>query len=260
MRKSHSRARLALEIEELFEHITRYTPRSIELDAQIKPFIPDMIPSIGEVDAFLKMSKPVASVAAEASESLGLSRLDEPRLNPSNASVLEFQLYSSAVPSGEFGRSTEHSIKSIHNADKKPNEIEQWIIQVSELKRYKPSPHVLYSKRFPDLDSLMQPWPAEIEELLLLQALPSLSDLQGLDLVSFARLVSAFLDVPVHEHRVIESLHLMFTLLVEFQENPHFSYPRNCSQSSTYNLRSDDKHDLLPHCLSKRTNEESDIL
>lgn len=30
----------------------------MELDAKFKPFIPEFIPAIGEVDAFMKMDKP----------------------------------------------------------------------------------------------------------------------------------------------------------------------------------------------------------
>ena len=33
----------------------RYTPQNVELDYHFKPFIPDYIPSIGDVDAFLKV-------------------------------------------------------------------------------------------------------------------------------------------------------------------------------------------------------------
>jgi intraflagellar transport protein 46 len=41
-----------------------------------KPFIPDYIPSVGEVDAFLKMPKPDAK-----EEDLGITVIDEPALN-----------------------------------------------------------------------------------------------------------------------------------------------------------------------------------
>ena len=35
--------------------VCRYTPQNVELDYHFKPFIPDYIPSIGDVDAFLKV-------------------------------------------------------------------------------------------------------------------------------------------------------------------------------------------------------------
>lgn len=34
----------------------RYTPQTIELDHKLKPFIPDFIPAVGDIDAFLKVS------------------------------------------------------------------------------------------------------------------------------------------------------------------------------------------------------------
>ena len=32
-----------------------YTPQSIELEHHLKPFIPDYIPAVGDIDAFLKV-------------------------------------------------------------------------------------------------------------------------------------------------------------------------------------------------------------
>jgi intraflagellar transport protein 46 len=48
----------------------------IDLDRNLKPFVPDYIPSVGEVDAFLKMPKP------DGTKDLGIAVLDEPTLNP----------------------------------------------------------------------------------------------------------------------------------------------------------------------------------
>ena len=46
---------VAKELKELFQHIRRYTPQNIELDLKLKPFIPDYIPAIGDIDAFIKV-------------------------------------------------------------------------------------------------------------------------------------------------------------------------------------------------------------
>ena len=35
--------------------IFRYTPQSIELEHKLKPFIPDFIPAVGDIDAFVKV-------------------------------------------------------------------------------------------------------------------------------------------------------------------------------------------------------------
>ena len=45
------------ELKELFHHITRYTPQTMELETKLKPFIPEYIPAIGDIDAFLKVQR-----------------------------------------------------------------------------------------------------------------------------------------------------------------------------------------------------------
>jgi intraflagellar transport protein 46 len=46
------------EVKDLFKYITRFRPINVELDSKLKAFVPDYIPAVGEVDAFLKPSKP----------------------------------------------------------------------------------------------------------------------------------------------------------------------------------------------------------
>lgn len=53
------------EVKELFKYISRlilqwhrYTPVTIEIDTKLKAFIPDYVPTVGEVDAFIKMPRP----------------------------------------------------------------------------------------------------------------------------------------------------------------------------------------------------------
>jgi len=72
------------EVKELFKYITRYKPEHKELDTKLRPFIPDYIPSVGEVDAMLKMDRPDGK-----DEALGLNHLDEPALNQSKKAKLD---------------------------------------------------------------------------------------------------------------------------------------------------------------------------
>ena len=65
----------------------RYTPQAIELETRFKPFIPDYIPAVGDIDAFIKVPKPDGS-----KELNGLSILDEPAARQSDPSVLDLQL------------------------------------------------------------------------------------------------------------------------------------------------------------------------
>jgi intraflagellar transport protein 46 len=47
----------------------------MQIDIKLKPFIPDYIPAIGEVDAFLKINRP-----DNISEHIGLNFIDEPTI------------------------------------------------------------------------------------------------------------------------------------------------------------------------------------
>jgi intraflagellar transport protein 46 len=75
----------------------------------------------------------------------------------------------------------------------------------------------------PDIDSLMQVWPAEVEELLGEVAAPS--EEIDLSISDYSRVACNILDIPVYpglNNSLVESLHVMFTLYSAFKENQHF--------------------------------------
>uniref|UniRef100_A0A7S3D4V8 Intraflagellar transport protein 46 homolog n=1 Tax=Palpitomonas bilix TaxID=652834 RepID=A0A7S3D4V8_9EUKA len=145
------------EVNELFQYIDRFKPQTIELDTKLKPFIPDYIPAVGEIDAFIKLPRPDGKP-----DNLGLTVLDEPAAKQSDATVIEMKVRSTTKQSNLQPM----SVKRLENADKKPKEITNWIDSINELHRNKPPPTVNYSKPMPDIESLMQVWPPEIEDLL----------------------------------------------------------------------------------------------
>lgn len=53
--EEYSNLAVSSDINDMFQYITRYTPQTIELDHCLKPFIPDYIPSVGDIDAFIKV-------------------------------------------------------------------------------------------------------------------------------------------------------------------------------------------------------------
>lgn len=59
----------------------------MELEASLKVFVPEYIPAVGEVDAYLKMPRPDGE-----QEQLGLVMLDEPALNQSKKAKLELMM------------------------------------------------------------------------------------------------------------------------------------------------------------------------
>ena len=64
-------------------------------------------------------------------------------------------------------------VRSIDDPDKNPKAIDNWITSISELHRSKPPQNVHYTKTMPDIESLMQEWPPEFEEMLKTANLPS---------------------------------------------------------------------------------------
>jgi len=72
----------------------RYQPQDIMLETKLKPFIPEYMPAIGDIDAFLKVPRPDGKV-----DHLGLDVLDEPSAKQSDPHVLNLQMrYSSKQP------------------------------------------------------------------------------------------------------------------------------------------------------------------
>lgn len=146
---------VSAEVKELFEYIGRFKPQKIDLETKIKPFVPEFVPAVGEVDALIKMPKPDGHA-----EDLGIAVLDEPCLNSEDKTVLELKY----VQSKNVVRSAPIDVDSIDQADKKPKEITRWITAVQDLHKTRPPPTVNYGKAMPDFDSLMAEWPPEMEQ------------------------------------------------------------------------------------------------
>merc|ERR1719181_576045 len=201
---------VSAEIKELFQYITRYKPHNIELETKMRPFIPDYIPAVGDIDPFIKVPRPDGKA-----DNLGLVALDEPASIQSDPTVLTLQLRAVSKSSG----AQPMLVRSIEHAEKDSKAITGWIASIANLHRHKPAPSVRYSKPMPDIEALMQIWPAPIEELLENAALPD-ADI-NLDLASYVRVVCSMLDIPVHGS-LTESLHVLFTLYSDFKANVHF--------------------------------------
>ncbi|XP_010226783.1 PREDICTED: intraflagellar transport protein 46 homolog, partial [Tinamus guttatus] len=126
------------EVKELFEYIRRYTPQAIELEHKLQPFIPDFIPAVGDIDAFLKVPRPDGSP-----DNLGLLVLDEPSTKQSDPTVLSLWL---TEDSKQHNIAQQVKVKSIENAEKNPKAIDSWIESIAELHRCKPPATVHYSR------------------------------------------------------------------------------------------------------------------
>jgi intraflagellar transport protein 46 len=137
------------------------------------------------------------------------------------------------------------AVKRLEDAANKPRAIDSWITSITNLHRDKPPQHVQYTARMPEIDALMQEWPPAFEQVLSTVELPS-ADL-NVSLKEYTSIVcgwwrrfsvylyllassfdqphtftyTALLDIPVHKSRV-ESLHLLFSLFIEFKNSQHF--------------------------------------
>ncbi|XP_075460283.1 intraflagellar transport protein 46 homolog isoform X2 [Ascaphus truei] len=199
------------DIKELFQYITRYTPQAIELDHKLKPFIPDFIPAVGDIDAFLKVPRPDGK-----SDNLGLLTLDEPSTKQSDPTVMALWL---TEDSKQHNVTQQIKVKSLENAERNGKAIDTWIESISELHRSKPPATVHYTRLVPEIDLLMQEWSPQFEDLLGQVGLPT-ADIDC-DLSTYIDMICAILDIPVYKSR-IQALHLLFSLHSEFKNSQHF--------------------------------------
>jgi len=208
--KDYLTLNVSAEVRDLFQYIDRFKPTEMELETTLKCFIPEYIPAIGEMDAFIKVPRP-----DEKEDHLGLKFLDEPAASQSDPTVLELQLraMSKKLQYGDV------AVRSIENAGKNPAQIDKWIQSIAALHRSKPPPQVHYKRNVPDMDTLLDVWPPEFEQALETLQLPS-PDLD-LSLAEYAKVLCSILDIPTYDNPV-ESLHLMFNLFMDFRNNPHF--------------------------------------
>ncbi|CAH8829952.1 unnamed protein product [Trichobilharzia szidati] len=152
------------EIKEIFGYIQRYTPQTIELETKLKPFIPDYMPAVGDIDAFLKVPRPDGK-----QDHLGLLVLDEPCANQSDPTVLDLQLRALSKQT----TSKQVTVRSIEDAEQQKKAIDNWIRNITDLYRAKPPPTVHYVRNMPEISQLMAEWPTTFEESMRNLQIPS---------------------------------------------------------------------------------------
>jgi intraflagellar transport protein 46 len=196
----------------------------------MKPFIPNYIPSVCEVDAFLKINRP-----DNLFEDLGLNVMDEPTINGIDKTIFSIELSYKLKTKGN----TNMNVKILENASKNPKQIQNWIDQIGELHKEKMSSTVSYSKHMPDIESLLQIWPEKFENYLKEISFPDERINIGLD--NYAKIICNMLDIPVHKlntnKSIIEALHVLFTVFLEFKVNQHFQRNNGKSQDNVQSIK-----------------------
>ncbi|XP_023344942.1 intraflagellar transport protein 46 homolog [Eurytemora carolleeae] len=193
------------EVKDLFALILKYTPQTIENEMKFRPFIPDYIPAVGDIDAFIRVPRHDGTP-----EMIGLKVLDEPAAQQSDPSVLELQIRVVSKQSA----STSARVKRV--AGEQSKDVEKWIRDISDLHRSKPNPTVHYNKPMPEIDLLMQEWPEEFEDALNTLSLPTAG--LNIDLSAQVDIMCGLLDIPVYRSRV-QALHVLFSLYSAFRSN-----------------------------------------
>lgn len=155
--EDYANLNVSAEVRELFEYIGRYKPTKIDLNTTFRPFIPDFIPHVGEVDAQIKMPKP-----DKTKETIGIEVLDEPNLNTTDKATLEMKY----IQLKKTTKRVEMKVHTIEDAEKNPKEIQRWIQSVNELNQSRPPATVQYTKPMPDFDKLMEEWQPAMEQVI----------------------------------------------------------------------------------------------
>mgnify|MGYP001147653087 CR=1 FL=1 len=207
------------ELAPLFAMISQFQPPPLEISPHYKPFLPDLIPSIGAIDAFIKVPRPDGE-----QDPLGLVLLDEPSIGCSNPQIMRMQLRDKFNVVGTSGDKGDGYIGFIDTPEDNQKALASFLESYDEISRNRAAPNIAYSYKMPEMEELMQFWPDELEKAFSVLPMPS-ADLD-LSLDEFIRVVCALLDIPV-KGNVVESLHVLFTLYQQFKENHYFTNATN---------------------------------
>lgn len=191
----------------------RYTPPKIDLDYNLQPFIPDYIPAVGDIDAFLKVHPPPKPSnekldILEHIEQLGLTVLDEPCGQQSDPALLHMRLRSISTQPRTPGPPP--------SVSKSMKDIEKWITEVQMLQINQPYPMVINNKPMQDIDALMIEWPNDMEKMLNNLGLPNAN--LNCPLRFYIELMCSLMDIPIPNTKIqadyILALHTLFNLYI----------------------------------------------
>uniref|UniRef100_A0A1Y9H264 Intraflagellar transport protein 46 homolog n=1 Tax=Anopheles dirus TaxID=7168 RepID=A0A1Y9H264_9DIPT len=180
------------EVKDLFQYISRYTPQRIAIDFKLKIFIPEFIPAVGDIDAFLKVCPP-GPVSEKKSkklaghiQNLGLMILDEPCGDQSDSVLLQMKLRSI------FTKPIETPSAIVRSA----RDIDRWITEIQALRASQSVQSVNAQKQpIVNIDSLMSEWPEEVERTLDTLGFPPAK--LDCSLTSYIKIICNIFDIPL---------------------------------------------------------------
>ncbi|XP_055599494.1 intraflagellar transport protein 46 homolog isoform X2 [Uranotaenia lowii] len=204
------------EVKDLFQYITRFSPQRVNIDYKLRIFVPDFIPSVGDIDAFLKVNSPPfidekkKKLMTEHIRKLGLETLDEPCGDQSDRVLLQMKMRSIFTKPLE----TPSAIA------KSPKDIDRWITEIQALKANQSTQNVNALKSTVNIDSLMSEWPEEVEKMLDTVGFPS-ADLDC-TLTQYIDIICNIFDIPVQQNNgqagYIQALNNLFNLYLAIKQ------------------------------------------
>jgi intraflagellar transport protein 46 len=202
----------------LFALIGKFRPDPVDIAVHWKPFVPDLAPAIGAIDAFIKVPRPDGDM-----DDLGLVIVDEPSIAQSNPQVLRMELreqYGVAAP----GAACDGYTGFLAAPQRNRKALDSWLESLEDIHRRRPPPAIIYSHKMPEAEDLMELWPPQMEEAIASVLLPT-ADID-LSFDDYSRVVCALLEIPV-KGNIIESLHHLFSLYSSFAGNVYFNAAPN---------------------------------
>lgn len=200
------------DIKELMQYISRYTPQRIPIEYRLRVFIPDYIPAVGDIDAFLKISPPepitkgTESALDKFTKSLGLQVLDEPCGQQSDEVLLQMKLRS-IFPK---------ALETPSAIAKSPKDVERWISEIQALHVGQPTQNAMQFRQMPDIDQLMSEWPESVEKMLDSIGFPTAS--LDCPLSTYTAIVAGLFDIPINNRAsqmdYIAALYTLFNLYI----------------------------------------------
>lgn len=223
------------EVKELFQYITRFSPQRVNIDYKLKIFVPDFIPSVGDIDAFLKVSSPPfineekKKVLADHIKKLGLEvsshqrvtipfllylpwfqTLDEPCGDQSDRVLLQMKMRSIFTKPLETPSAIAKSSK----------DVDRWITEMQALKASQSVQNINSLRSAVNIDNLMSEWPEEIEKMLDTVGFPSAN--LDCSLSRYIEIICNIFDIPVQESNgqagYIQALYNLFNLYLAVKQ------------------------------------------
>ncbi|PRW21092.1 intraflagellar transport 46-like protein [Chlorella sorokiniana] len=224
-----------MDLDQLFAYADAHQPPQYALPVRLQPFLPDLVPALGAPCTFTAPPRPDGEP-----DFLGLTVLDEPALVQSDPATLALRLrrQAGAAGSGSGASDAAPPLGWVADPARDAQRLDAWVEQVEALHQEDASAAAL-APALPDLETLMQAWSPEMQAHIESSPLPD--PRQDVDLPTFARMCCAVLDLqppamPAAGSRagasaasqqhcaLLQSLHALFALYLEFRHNPAFQH------------------------------------